>query len=424
MLTRTRTTTLAGLAAVALLAANTLPAAAPAASASTLPAPAASKLVHELLSAWQITKGEGVTVAVLSTGVAPVTGLAGKVTKGPDYVPVRGTPNDDGTLIASMIAGSGPSSADPLGTVGRAPGVRILSLKVVDWGAGRAATRWANNENWQKTEATAIRYAVNHGAQVIVNDEFGGFGGGFEVQDPLHAAVEYAASKNVVIVGNDGVVRGYPNIEPDGMPGVINFSTVTLSGMLPPGQAIRNAANYSTLVAAPGNTVFATCPGNSLCFDDGPAVAKAWVAGTVALIKAVYPHLSPALVARALAVSASYRPAGGYNTKIGFGLINPSGALQEARKLVSLQNAAKPGAGVVSAAAHFGSGPAPGVIEAVQHSPVKLASYAAAAVVGLLLLVLALFLGRRWRRARVSPAPFVTSPPAADGPPPPAPALS
>jgi hypothetical protein len=57
----------------------------------------------------------------------------------------------------------------------------------------------------------------------------------------------------------------------------------------------------------------------------------------------------------------------------------------------------------------------------VQHSPVKLAGYAAAIVVGLLLLLFALLLRRRWRR---TPAPSATSPPPVDGPPSAAPSLS
>jgi hypothetical protein len=413
LLTRTRVAILAGMATISMLATSTSLAAAPAASASTLPSSATGKLVHELLSAWQITKGEGVTVAVLSNGVDPVSGLKGKVTQGPDYAPVSTTPNA-GTALASAIASSGPSSTDPLGTIGRSPGARILSVKMVDWGA-HGAGRYEQDGTWQVLEANAIRYAANHGAQVIVTQEYGD-----DDQQPLDDAVAYAMSKNAVVIGTGGSFGDGSGVYPDLIPGVINYSSSNISGL--PGSP-KNAVfpgNNTVLVTAPATPVFATCPGNQLCDVYGPLAGVAWVASTVALIKAVFPHMAPALVARALALSATYRPAGGYTTKIGFGLVNPSGALQEARKLVSLQNAAKPGAGVVSATAHFGSGPAPGVIDAVQHSPVKLAGYAAAAVVGLLLLLLA----RRWRRTRVPPAPFVTSPPPADGPTPPAPVLS
>ena len=44
-----------------------------------------------------------------------------------------------------------------------------------------------------------------------------------------------------------------------------------------------------------------------------------------------------------MAASASYHPPGGYNTSIGFGLINPIGALHEASRLAKLRATAAPG---------------------------------------------------------------------------------
>jgi hypothetical protein len=72
---------------------------------------------------------------------------------------------------------------------------------------------------------------------------------------------------------------------------------------------------------------------------------SAWIAGTAALIKSAYPHLAPALVARAIAISARDHPRGGYNIKIGFGLINPFGALLAAGKLARLSATASPAGG-------------------------------------------------------------------------------
>lgn len=418
MLTRTRVAALAGLATITMLAMSTIPAAAPAASASTLPRSSAIKLAHELLSAWQITKGGGVTIAVLGDGVDSVTGLSGKVTKGPDYAPTRGTPYADATVLASVIASSGPSSSDPLGTIGRAPGARILSLKIVDWGAGHGSSKYQQDPTWQDLEGEAIRYAVNHGAQVIVTNESGGGD-----EQSLDEAVAYANSKNVVVVGTALTIRGAPDIYPDILPGVINFSFSDVSGVPKSPGNEAPPDNNSVLVTTPNIPMFATCPGDLLCVANDNFSEESWVAGTVALIKAVYPHMAPALVARALALSANYRPAGGYNTKVGFGLVNPSGALQEAGKLASLTNEAKLGAGVVSTTAHFGSGPAPGIITAVQHSPVKLAGYAAGVVVGLVLLLFALLLGRRWRRSAAATTSSATPLPPVDSPPPAAPAL-
>jgi len=101
----------------------------------------------------------------------------------------------------------------------------------------------------------------------------------------------------------------------------------------------------------------------------------------------------------------------GYNTTIGFGLINPDGALQEAGRLLKLRAAAAPGPAAIGQSARFGGGSRPAVIDAVHHAPIKLAGFSAAIVAGLVLLVLALLLARRWRRppAVADGAPAATS---------------
>ena len=65
---------------------------------------------------------------------------------------------------------------------------------------------------------------------------------------------------------------------------------------------------------------------------------------------------------------------GAGNTTIGYGLINPLGALHEAASLMNLSAKAKPGSGVLSAGTWLGPTP-PATIRAVQHSVVKLAGF-------------------------------------------------
>jgi subtilisin family serine protease len=73
-----------------------------------------------------ISQGNGVTVAVLSTGVDPnAVGLQGKVTIGHDYVSLPYPDPTSGTIIASAIAGSGPTGGSPIGPIGRAPQAKI-----------------------------------------------------------------------------------------------------------------------------------------------------------------------------------------------------------------------------------------------------------------------------------------------------------
>jgi hypothetical protein len=398
VLTRSRIAALSGLSlALAAVAGVSAPAASGSASraaAAHFPAAAKAQLYRELSQAWQITRGQGVTIAVLSTAIDAVSGLAGKLTQGPDYAPVPGAPATDGTILASLIAGSGPTGTNPFGPIGRAPGARILAEQVDDYGAGARGGKYLQDGTWQHLVAKAIRYAVNHGAGVIVNFELG-----YSDTPELDSAVAYALAKKVVVLGSDSVFGSNPNAlsYPDGLPGVINFSGVALSGLPQPRGPVRSPVNGSVLVAAPDNVLYATGPGNAPYYAFGLYATIAWVAGTVALLKSVYPGITPAQVERALAESASYHPAGGYNTTVGFGLIDPIGALHDAGALVKLGSSAPPGPGTVGATGRFGVA-APAVITAAHHATAKLAGYAAAVLAGLILLLLGVTLAVRRRR--------------------------
>ena len=92
------------------------------------------------------------------------------------------------------------------------------------------------------------------------------------------------------------------------------------------------------------------------------------------------------------------RPTGGYSPSGGFGLLDPAGALAEASRLAALRTAASPGPGSVPMSASFASGAAPGTIQAVHHSAWKLTGCALLMLAGLVVLLRARRLGRRWRR--------------------------
>jgi len=88
-------------------------------------------------AAWHVTRGSGVTVGVLDSGVDPtVPDLAGSVTVGPDYTqgadpPGYQPPHLHGTYVASLIAGHGSGPGDTAGVIGVAPAARILSVRVI-----------------------------------------------------------------------------------------------------------------------------------------------------------------------------------------------------------------------------------------------------------------------------------------------------
>jgi hypothetical protein len=385
--------------------------AAPVATSSFGPA-ATARLIKQTASAWKISQGNGVTVAVLSTGVDPnVDGLQGKVTLGHDYVPLPYPASVSGTVLASAIAGSGPTGGNVIGPLGRAPQAKILSIRVLPDSNVPGYQKWINNADWEDIDASAITEAVNSGAQVIVVDFVGS-----DNSQALESAVRYAVSKNVVVVCDEDVYAAGQNdvLYPCALPGVIGAATVVLPDLPAPSQTGRSPVSESILVAAPGNQLLASGPQGAYTVQNYYS-SLAWLAGTAALIKSVFPKLSPALVARAIAVSALDHPAGGYNTSVGFGLINPDGALQEASVLSKLSVTAAPGPGVVSPSARLASGRPPGVIDAVHHATAKLDGYGGAAGFGLACLIAALVLALFWRRrpavAVAAPGPGPLGPP-------------
>jgi hypothetical protein len=351
----------------------------------------ARQLLKDLRAAWQITRGQGVTVAIVGGGVDPSAGgLSGKVTTGPSFGPAGQNQAVIATVLADAVAGSGPSAGNPYGTIGLAAGARILSLPI--------SVTAARSSDSQRYQAQAIRYAARRGARVIV----AGLTGSTDTVD-LDKAVDYAISRDAVVISPEfrGTQRNAAEY-PSSLPGVLGAASIVLPGLQAPPRQYKSPASQSILIAAPGNVIAVSGPAGAGYQIYNLLSAAAWLTSTVALIKAVFPHLAPAMVARAIAVSARDHPPGGYQTKLGFGLINPVGAVRAAARLAHLPQAARPGPGAADPAARFVPGPAPGPVHAVRHSLAKLAGYGGAVLAGVILIALAPVACRRRAGRRVS----------------------
>ncbi len=119
--------------------------------------------------AWAATQGTGVTVAVLSDGVdAKHADLAGAVTAAPAPT---GAPlasgqyfGEQGTAIASLIAGRGHGSGSSSGILGVAPAAKILSIPVTLPAGDPQLNQPDVAAAIPNVIAAGIRYAVGHGA--------------------------------------------------------------------------------------------------------------------------------------------------------------------------------------------------------------------------------------------------------------------
>ena len=328
-------------------------------------------------AAWQVTKGQGVTVAVIDSGVDPgVSDLTGSVITGPDLTGV-GTPpaNPDwgmhGTWMASLIAGHGHDGGDS-GIIGIAPLAHVLSIRVITNSGDPGFARYEHQSQarHQRELATAINYAISHGAGVISMS----LGDGAPSR-PVLQAIQDALNRNIVILassgnsGNQASARAQghaPLSFPADYPGVLSVAAVGQNGA----PAGFSSDNLSVQVAAPGVQVPAQGQDGGYWLVSGTSPACALAAGVAALIRSVYPALPPAWVAAAITSTASNRPARGYDDKVGFGTVNAAAALTAAQRL-SAQRLAGPGSprtglhkpGLVdmpgiSAASRFGGGPA------------------------------------------------------------------
>ena len=282
---------------------------------SAVAAPGATPWAQQALgfaSAWPLTRGAGVTVAVVDSGVDANPQFGHRVTVGPDLAlsPTGSSPGaapdadcvGHGTSVASIIA------AAPVPGVsfsGVAPAAGILAVKITNSGTfpGSVAAR-------------AIVAAVDDGAQVI-NLSLA------TVSTPaLAAAVRFAQASNVVVVaaaGNDTPDGATGPFYPAAYPGVLSVGAVGQDGA----RAGFSDTRTPVSVTAPGVSVTAAYPGvfprayNPA--SNGTSFATAFVSGVAALVRAAHPGLDQAQVVARITATAT----GSAGPGTGHGLVNP-----------------------------------------------------------------------------------------------------
>jgi len=228
-------------------------------------------------SAWDETKGSGITVAVIDTGISEVPDLkATKFVKGYDFVNDRIDASDDaghGTHVAGTIA---QSTNNNYGVAGIAYEASLMPLKVLGASGGGTVADIAE----------AIRYAADNGADVI-NMSLGGAGESQLMED----AINYAHQKGVVVIAAAGNSNQNSASYPARYPHVIGVAALDSVGVKAPYSNFGAGVDIS----APGGSEAGKILQETIDPESGQSIFEGYqgtsmaaphVAGVAALVKA------------------------------------------------------------------------------------------------------------------------------------------
>ncbi len=185
------------------------------------------------------------------------------------------SPSDHGTHMSGTIA----AGRNGYGSTGVAYDATVMSLRVFNE-AGVATT---------SDISSAIRYAVDNGAQVI-NLSVGGTS-----TRHMTTALQHAADNNVLVVaaaGNETAATPvFPAVHSAELNNIISVGAHTESYYrLPTSNRVGNSGAIQ--VDAPGEHIYNTVSDNEYARTSGTSVAAAHVAGVAALAISAYPDVA------------------------------------------------------------------------------------------------------------------------------------
>ncbi|GIE08975.1 type VII secretion-associated serine protease [Paractinoplanes ferrugineus] len=269
----------------------------------------------KVAEAHKITKGAGVTVALIDTGVDPDHPdladalLPGLNTVESDLSGTKGTEDVDGhgTAMAGIVAGRGHGSG--AGVLGIAPAAKILPIAT--GGSGFKPSSYI---------AKAVDFAIQRHVGVI-NMSFGGAD-----DETVHAAIRKAQAADIVLVaaaGNDDAIGNSAGQYPG------RYLEVLAVGAYGKDRKIASISIVGPHVdlAAPGGQIMSTAKGGGYEVSGGTSDATAIVSGAAALVRAKFPGLSAAEVVHRLTATADDAGPAGRDDAYGYGLLNVVKAL-------------------------------------------------------------------------------------------------
>jgi len=274
--------------------------------------------------------GQGVTVAVIDTGIDNLPDFGGRLIDGVDLTGENQPFQDDyghGTFVAGLIAGDGASSGGQY--EGEAPGANLVSIKVAGANGTTDLVRLILGLQWAVDNRVADNIRV-------LNMSLGFQPFESTTINPLDLAVEAAWNSGIAVVtsaGNAGPANGTilsPGDDPlaitvgalddlaqpvAGDDEMTNFSSAgptLVDGWAKPDLVTSGRSVVS--LAAPGSTIYDQYPsariGSGNFVGSGTSFSAAITSGAAALILAASPGLTPDQLKARLLGTTSQGPVG------------------------------------------------------------------------------------------------------------------
>ncbi|MGP4002272.1 type VII secretion-associated serine protease mycosin [Streptomyces sp. 8N706] len=265
---------------------------------------------------WADTKGEGVKVAVIDTGVDNQNiQLRRALGRGKDVIAKGNGTNDDvghGTKVAGIIAARPDART---GFVGIAPEATIIPIRQND-----------NEKHGTVPKmVSAIDYAIAQDVKIINISQ--GTNTKLPPGSSLEKAIERARNNNILVVasaGNDGASGEAKDTYPAAFDGVLGVAASDRNNERAPFSQPGEFVD----VAAPGVDMVSTVPGDGHCVDQGTSFAAPYASGVAALIMAKHPDWTPTQVIWHMQKTADrVRP--GKDINVGWGVVDPVAALTD-----------------------------------------------------------------------------------------------
>jgi parallel beta-helix repeat protein len=270
-------------------------------------------------TAWSLSTGAGVKVAILDTGIQyDHPDLAANIKGGISVLGETYSTDpaewNDGNGHGTHVAGTVAAVNNDVGVVGSAPAAWLYAVKVL----------FDNGEGYVSDVIEGIDWSVQNGMQVI-NMSLGTPSDISAFEDACDRAFE-AGFLLVAAAGKEG--DGNPDTTelsyPAAYDSVIAVAATDSNDQVP---SWSNSGPFIEL-AAPGVSVLSTYKGSTYATASGTSMAAPHVSGTAALVWARNPSLTNVQVRSILSQTAEDLGPAGRDTVYGYGLVRADEALQ------------------------------------------------------------------------------------------------